>query len=142
MSAVKGFGVTTLELERFFISKGSTMESQFVGVFPADEKEKNFLKFSENMKQKKAKYPFMIPKTDPAAKSGTHWWSFLNTEQKDPLFFFDSLGSHRLLNFIVQKLQDRDINKLSDTAKQFFRFLCEFGKQKGVKNGQSGYRGR
>ena len=179
MSAVKGFGVTTLELERFFISNGSTMESQFVGVFPADEKEKNFLKFSENMKQKKAKYPFMIPNTDPAAKSGTHWWSFLNTEQKDPLFFFDSLGSYRLLNFIVQndlevlnklipgqfnqifkkdkkitllrwsfklnkyeKLKDRDVNKLSDTAKQFFRFLCEFGKQKGVKNGQSGYRGR
>ena len=48
MSAVKGFGVTMLELERFFISNGSTMESQFLGVFPADEK------FSENMKQKKA----------------------------------------------------------------------------------------
>ena len=171
MSAVKGFGVTTLELEHFFISNGSTMESQFVGVFPADEKEKNFLKFSENMKQKKAKYPFMIANTDPAAKSGTHWWSFLDTEQKDTLFLFDSLGSYRILNFIVQndlevfnklipgqfnqifkkdnkitllrwsfkldkfeKLKDRDINKLSDTAKHFFRFLYEFGKQKGVKN--------
>ena len=171
MSAVKGFGVTTLELEHFFISNGSTMESQFVGVFPADEKEKNFLKFSENMKQKKAKYPFMIANTDPAAKSGTHWWSFLDTEQKDTLFLFDSLGSYGILNFIVQndlevfnklipgqfnqifkkdnkitllrwsfkldkyeKLKDRDINKLSDTAKHFFRFLYEFGKQKGVKN--------
>ena len=102
MSAVKGFAVTTLELEHFFISNGSTMESQFVGVFPADEKEKNFLKFSENMKQKKAKYPFMIASTDPAAKSGTHWWSFLDTEQKHTLFLFDSLGSYGLLNFIVQ----------------------------------------
>ena len=171
MSAVKGFGVTTLELEHFFISNGSTMESQFVGVFPADEKEKNFLKFSENMKQKKANYPFMIANTDPAAKSGTHWWSFLDTEQKDALFLFDSLGSYGILNFIVQndlevfnklipgqfnqifkkdnkitllrwsfkldkyeKLKDRDINKLSDTAKHFFRLLYEFGKQKGVKN--------
>ena len=33
-----------------------------------------------------------------------------------------------------KKLKDRDINKLSDTAKYFFRFLYEFGKQKGVKN--------
>ena len=136
------------------------MESQFVGVFPADEKEKNFVKFSENMKQKKAKYPFMIANTDPAAKSGTHWWSFLDTKQKGTLFLFDSLGSYGLLNFIVQndlevfnklipgqfnqifkkdnkttllrwsfkldkyeKLKDRDINKLSDTAKHFFRFL-------------------
>ena len=86
MPAVKGFGVTTLET-----ANGSTMESQFVGVFPAKEKEKNFLKFSENMKQKKAKYPFLIANTDPAAKSGTHWWSFLDTEQKDTSFSFDSL---------------------------------------------------
>ena len=174
MSTVKGFGVTTLELEHFFISNGSTMESQFVGVFLADEKDKNFLKFSENMKQKKAKYPFMIANTDPAAKSDTHWWSLLDTEQKDTLFLFDSLGSYGLLNFIVEndlevfnklipgqfnqifkkdnkitllkwsfkldkyeKLKDRDINKLSDTAKHFLRFLYEFGKQKGVKKTRS-----
>ena len=75
MSAAKASGVTTMELEQFFISNRSTMESQFVDVFPADEKEKNFLKFLENMKQKKAKYPLMIVNTDPAAKSGTHWRS-------------------------------------------------------------------
>ena len=175
MSAVKGFGVTTLELERFFISYGSTMESQFVGVFPADKKEKNFLKFLQNMKQKKAKYPFLIANTVPAAKSGTHWWSFLETEQKDTLFLFNSFESYGLLNFIVQndlqvcnklipgqfnqlfkkdnkitllrwsfkvdkyeKLKDRDINKLSGTAKHFFRFLYEFVKQKGVKNTMKG----
>ena len=123
------------------------------------------------MKQKKAKYPFMIANTDPAAKSGTHWLLFLDTEQKDTLLLFDSLGSYGLLNFIVQndldmfnklipgqfkqifrkdnkimllrwsfkldkyeELKDRDINKLSDTGKDFFRFLYEFGKQKGVKN--------
>ena len=33
-----------------------------------------------------------------------------------------------------EKLKDRYINKLSDTAKHFFRFLYEFGKHKGVKN--------
>ena len=72
MSTVKGFGVTTSKVERFFTSNDSTMESQIVGVFPADEKEKNFLKFSENIKQKKAKNLFMIANTDRAAKSGTH----------------------------------------------------------------------
>ena len=44
----------------------------------------------------------MIANTDPAAKLGTHWWSFRDTEQKDTLFLFDSLGSYGLLNFIVQ----------------------------------------
>ena len=38
--SVKGFGVTTSELERFLTSNGKTMKSQFVGVFPADKKEK------------------------------------------------------------------------------------------------------
>ena len=112
----------------------------------------------------------MIANADPAAKSGTHWWSFLDTEQKDTLLLFDSLGSYGLLNFIVQndlevfnklipgqfnqifkkynkitllrwsfkldkyeKLRDRDINKLSDTAKHFFRFLYEFGSKKVLK---------
>ena len=102
MSTVKGFGVTTIERESFFSSNGSTLESQFVGVFPADEEEKNVLKFSENIKQKKAKYPFIIAGTSPASKSGTHWWLFLDMEQKDTLFLFDSLGSYGPLNFIVQ----------------------------------------
>ena len=57
MSTVKGFGVTTNEVERSFTSNGSTMESQFIGVFPAVEKEKNFLKFLENIKQKKQSIP-------------------------------------------------------------------------------------
>ena len=55
MFAVKGFGVTTMELERFFISNGSTMESQFIGIFPAGKNEKNFLMFSEKHETKKSK---------------------------------------------------------------------------------------
>ena len=112
----------------------------------------------------------MIANTDPAAKSGTHWWSFLDTEQKDTLFLFDLLGSYGLLNFTVQnnlevfnklipgqfnqifkkdnkitllrwsfkldkyeKLKDRDINKLSDTAKPSFDFYTNLESKKVLK---------
>ena len=31
-------------------------------------------------------YPFMIANTDLARKPGVHWWSFLDTDEKDTLF--------------------------------------------------------
>ena len=55
----------------------------------------------EEASRKKTKYPFMVANTDPARKPGIHWWSFQDTGEKDTLFFFDSFGSYRLLNFIV-----------------------------------------
>ena len=97
------------------------MESQIVDVFKVDEKEKNFLKFSETIKQKKAKYPLMIANTDPAAKSSTHWWSFLDTEQKDTLFLFDSMESYRLLNFIVQNYPDIFNKLIPGQFKQIYK---------------------
>ena len=100
--SVKGFGVRTSELERFFTSNGETMKSQFVGVFPADKKGENFIKFLNDLKGKETRYPFMIASTDPEKKLGVHWWSFLDTEEKDTLFLFDSFGSHGLLHFIVE----------------------------------------
>ena len=51
--SVKGFGVTTSELERFLTSNGKTMKSQFVEDFPADKKGENFIKFSNDLKEKK-----------------------------------------------------------------------------------------
>ena len=37
--------------------------------------------------EKKAKYPFVIAKTDGSDKDGTHWWSILDIEpQRDPFF--------------------------------------------------------
>ena len=44
----------------------------------------------------------MVANTDLEKKSGTHWWSFLDIDAKDTLFFFDSFGSFGLLNFIVE----------------------------------------
>ena len=113
----------------------------------------------------------MVANTDLARKPGIHWWSFLDTDENNTLFFFDSIGSYGLLNFIVineldvfnkaipghcrqifkqdnkitllkwsfrlkncEKLRQKDFNKLSSTAKYFFKFLYEFGKHKKVKN--------
>ena len=94
---VKGFGVTNRELENFFQNKGTNLSQNFVGVFPADQKRE----FLAEVSRKKTKYPFMVANTDPARKSGIHWWSFLDTDEKDTLFFFDSFRSYGLLNFIV-----------------------------------------
>ena len=49
----------------------------------------------------------MVANTDPGKNPGTHWWSFLDTDAKDTLFFFDSFGSFGLFNFIVEN--DLDI---------------------------------
>ena len=86
--SVRGFGVSTQNLEDFFMNSGEVLWDNFVGVFPLDEKHE-FLecKLKENFKSKKARYPFTIANTDPERKPGTHWWNFLDTDAKDTLFF-------------------------------------------------------
>ena len=100
---VKGFGVSTQDLEDVFTNSGEILRDNFAGVLPSDKKHK-FMEgqLKENLKLKKVRYPFMIANTDPEKKPGTHWWSFLDTDAKDTLFFFDSFGSFGLLNFIVE----------------------------------------
>lgn len=43
----------------------------------------------------------MVANTDPVRKPGIHWWSSLDKDEKDTLFFFDSFGSYSLFNFVV-----------------------------------------
>ena len=73
------------------------LSDNFVDVFPADTKRELLDKISK----KETKYPFMIANTDPARKPGIHWWSFLDTDERDALFFFNSFRTLDLLNFIV-----------------------------------------
>ena len=49
----------------------------------------------------------MVVNTDPARKPEIHWWSFLDTDEKDTLFFFDLFSSYGLLNFIA--INDLDV---------------------------------
>ena len=59
------------------------------------------------IEEKKGKYSFIIAITDANKKKGTHWWSILNIEPKNELFFFDSFGLDGLKHFIIQ--DDRKI---------------------------------
>ena len=70
---------------------------------------------------KEAKYPFMVANTDPTRKAGIHWWSFLDTDEKDTLFLFDSFGSYGLLHSIVNN--DLDVFKrvIPRQIKQIFK---------------------
>ena len=111
-----GFGVTTDELERFFRGNCETMKSQFAGVFPADQKEENVI---EGAKGKK--YLFIIANTDSSAKSGEHWWSFLDTDEKGTVFLFASLGTYGLLSFIVQNDLDVFNRLMPGQVKQIFQ---------------------
>ena len=61
--------------------------NNFVGVFPLDHM-KRFINHSAMIEEKKGKYPFIIANTDDSDKKGTHWWSILNIEPKNELFFF------------------------------------------------------
>ena len=49
----------------------------------------------------------MVANTDPHEKPGVYWWSFLDTYERDTLFFFDSFGTYGLLKFVVDN--DLDI---------------------------------
>ena len=100
-----GFGVSNAELETFFMNNGRNLSDNFVGVFPTDKKKE----FLDEISGKEIKYPFMIANTDPARKPGIHWWSFLDSDEKDILFFFDSSRTLALLDFIVTN--DLDIFK-------------------------------
>ena len=113
---VKGFEVSNLELERFFKTNGESLSNNFVGVFPADEKREFINEIQHN---DKANYPFMIANTDPHNKPGVHWWSILETDARDTLFFFDSFGTYGILKFIIdndldifQKLIPRQIKQI------------------------------
>ena len=98
---VEGFRVFNLELERFFKNNGENLSNNFVGVFPVDEKKEFINEIQHNDKEK---YRFMVAYTDLHKKPGVHWWSFLNTDQRDTLFFFDSFEIYDLLKGTLMQI--------------------------------------
>ena len=115
---VQGFGVSNLELERFFKNNGKNLSNNFVAVFPADEKKEFINKIQHN---DKAKYLFMVANTNPHKKPGVHWWSFWDTDERDPLFFFDLFGTYGLLKFIVDNDLDIFQKLIPGQIKQIFK---------------------
>ena len=115
---VEGFGVSHLELERFFKNKGENLCNNFVGVFLADEKKEFIHKIQYN---DKAKYPFMVANIDPHKKPDAHWWLFLDTDERDTLFFFESFGTYGLLKFIIDNDLDIFQKLIPGQIKQIFK---------------------
>ena len=50
----------------------------------------------------KGKYPFIIANVDSSGKPGVYWWSILDIEPRNDIFFFDSFGLGGLKYFIIQ----------------------------------------
>ena len=111
----------------------------------------------------RGKYPFIIANTDASDKPGVHWWSILDIEPRNNIFWFDSFGVDGLKHFIIQDdkpivdkilrgveqmnrsdqkialckikfnlgackvLTKKEVDSLSDTARNFFYFIQAFG---------------
>ena len=86
MEEDEDFGIDNVQIENFIIKSGDNISKNFVGLFPADKKNR-FNDISVEIKNKGIKYSFMIASTDPVDKDGWHWWSFLDIHGEDSLFF-------------------------------------------------------
>ena len=93
-------GISNFTIEKFINEINDDLKVNFIGVFPSDKILK-FLKITEMVKKKKARYPFMIMNTDRSGQEGTHWWSFLEIASKEKIFLFDSYGFVGLKEFII-----------------------------------------
>ena len=98
-------GTSNFQIENAISNIGDDdLISNFVGVFPSNHMNK-FINHAAMISAKEAKYPFIIANTDDSSKGGTHWWSILDIELKNDIFFFDSFGLDGLKHFIVQDNQ-------------------------------------
>ena len=61
-----------------------------------------FINHAAMIEDKKGKYPFFIANTNKDSERGTHWWSILDIEPRNDIFFFDSFGLDGLKHFIIQ----------------------------------------
>ena len=115
---VEGFGVSNLELECFFKNNWENLSNNFVAVFPADEKKEFINKIQHNDREKCS---FMVANTDPHEEPGVHRWSFLDTDERDTLFFFDSFGTYGLFKFVVDNDLDIFQKLIPGQIKQIFK---------------------
>ena len=86
--------------------------------------------------EKKGKYSFVKANTDNSEKGGTHWWSILYIESKQDIFIFDSFGLDGLKQFIIQ--DDRNIieNVLFGTEKTLFNIRFNLNNYKNLSVGE------
>ena len=90
MEEEEDFGIDNVKIENFMNKSGDNVSKNILRMFPADEKNR-LNNINIKIKNKGAKYPFMIANTDTDDKSGWHWWSFLDIVGENSLFFFSTL---------------------------------------------------
>ena len=121
-------GISESEIKKFISEHGPEhMKEDFVGVFAADEVDE-YISLAENIRGNNHTHPFMIANTDPRDKPGVHWWSIIDIEPENELFFFDSFGKFGFSNFII----DND----SDLIFSFLR-IYSLGKRRLKKKNQN-----
>ena len=94
-------GISNFQIEDTFkkIGDEDLLENTF-GVFTSNYMNK-FINHAA-MTSDKGRYPFIIANTDASNKPGVHWWSILDIEPRNDIFFFDSFGLDGLKHFIIQ----------------------------------------
>ena len=99
---IKMAGISNFQLEDVIKKIGDEdLLENFVGVFPSNYMNR-FINHAAMIEDKKGKYPFIIANTDLSNKRGVHWWSILDIEPRNDIFFFDSFGLDGLKKFIIQ----------------------------------------
>ena len=95
-------GISNFQIEEAIATIGvKDLLENFVGVFPSNYMNK-FTNHGAIIEDKKGKFPFIIANTDSSDKKGTHWWSILDIDPKNEIFYFDSFGLDVLKQFIIQ----------------------------------------
>ena len=94
-------GISNFQIEDTFkkIGDEDLLENIF-GVFTSNYMNK-FINHAA-MISDKGRYPFIIANTDASNKPGVQWWSILDIEPRNDIFFFDSFGLDGLKHFIIQ----------------------------------------
>ena len=94
-------GISNFQIETAIKSIGDNdLLNNFVGVFPSNYMNR-FIDHT-SMISSKGKYSFILANTDSSEKPGVHWWSILDIEPKQYIFFFNSFGLDGLKHFIMQ----------------------------------------
>ena len=79
-------GISTFQIEEAFKKiDDEDLLKNFVGVFPSNKMNK-FIDHAA-MISESGKFPFVITNTDADDKPGVHWWSILDIEPKNDIFF-------------------------------------------------------
>ena len=146
-------GISNEQIEKAFRDiNDSDLLDNFVGVFPSDYLNK-FINHTA-MISNSEKYPFIIANTDYSQKAGTHWLSifFFDSYGLDGLKHFIIQDDKAIIDKILVGIDKMDrtdnkitlckikfdlgackgltedkIDSLSNTARQFFYFVQNFG---------------